>query len=190
MSACLGRDSGGVCIEDAAMLSVDHTFARRAERLLAVGKLEPADELLQAGLKQWPEYATGYQVLGDLYQQKGNAVSATFAYFESLQRDPENALTLMKLGDIFRASGQEAEARKYFQDALKLDPDSRELLVRLGKVDGNLQAAGKGFFFTETAADLYRQQGHGDKARTIYEHLLRQAPSEQRLKEKLQDCEG
>ena len=172
------------------MLNVEYTFARRAEQLLAAGEIEPADELLQAGLKQWPEYATGYQVLGDLYQQKGNSVSATFAYFEALQRDPENALTLMKLGDIFRAAGQEAEARQYFQNALKLDPDSRELLVRLGEADGDRRAAGNGSFFTETAADLYRQQGHGDKARTIYEHLLRQTPGEQRLKEKLQDCEG
>jgi len=97
---------------------------------------------------------------------------------------------LLKLGDIFRAAGQEAEARKYYQDALKLDPESQSLLERLGGPDREAEMAGNGSFFTETAADLYRQQGHADKARTIYEHLLRQSPDDRRLREKLQQCEG
>lgn len=172
------------------MMNVDYRFAREAEALLAAGDLEQADELLRAGTRTFPDYSGGYQLQGDLYLAKGNQVSATFAYFEALQRDPENALTLMKLGDIFRAAGQEAEARKYFQDALKLDPESRPLLERLGRADSDSELAGNGSFFTETAADLYRQQGHADKARTIYEHLLRQSPDDRRLKEKLEQCEG
>lgn len=172
------------------LMNVDYRFARRAESMLAAGEIEQADSLLQAGIRSFPDYATGYQLLGDLYLQKGNQVSATFAYFEALQRDPENALTLMKLGDIFRAAGQENEARKYYQDALKLDPESHPLLLRLGKEPSDAQLAGNGSFFTETAADLYRQQGHVDKARTIYEHLLRQSPEDRRLQEKLQQCEG
>jgi tetratricopeptide (TPR) repeat protein len=166
--------------------TVDFRFARRAETLIEAGQLERAYDLLQAGIEEYPDYSTGYQVLGDLYLKRGNNISATFAYFESLKRDPDNALTLMRLGDIFRSEGQLDEARKYYEDALRCDPCAEPLLERLGHDSDALRSELQGAFMTETAADLYRQQGLLDRAQAIYEHLSRHSPHSIRLPEKLQ----
>jgi tetratricopeptide (TPR) repeat protein len=169
---------------------VDHMFARRAEEMITAGLLDPALDLLQAGIKKFPDYPSGYQILGDLHLARGSNISATFAYFEALKRDPDNALTLMKLGDVFKSEGQLREAKKYYLSAARLDPDSAPLRARLGDHGEESTVRANAAFMTETAADLYLQQGHTDKARAIYLHLLKQSPDDNKLLEKLHRCNG
>jgi tetratricopeptide (TPR) repeat protein len=170
--------------------TVSHDFARKAEGFLAEGRLDAARSILQAGIEKFPEYPSGYQLLGDLYSRSGNDISATFAYLEALSRDPDNALTLLRLGDIFRAQGQLREAQKYYQSAARLDPESPALRERLGETETQSPAADDLAFMTETAADLYLHQGHTDKAKAIYLHLIKQNPGNRQLQEKLQRCGG
>lgn len=171
-------------------VEVDHTFGRRAEQLMAENRLDEAFDLLEAGISKFPEYPAGYQLLGDLHKLRGNNISATFAYFEALKRDPENPLTMMKLGDVFRSEGQLREAQKYYQSAAKLDPDSEALRERLGEPSKIDDIKANAAFMTETAADLYMQQGHTDKAKAIYLHLIKQHPDDKKLLEKLEGCDG
>ncbi len=170
---------------------VDYGFARRAAVLLESGDWDGAYELLQAGIRQYPNYAAGLQVLGDLYARRGQPVSATFAYLEALKRDADNALTLVKLGDLFRDAGQLAEAQKYYLQAAQLEPNSTAIAARLEEV-GRFQESGgqpeHDILLTETAADLYAQQGYKDKARAIYARLLQESPGDPRLYAKLIMC--
>jgi tetratricopeptide (TPR) repeat protein len=146
--------------------------------------------LLKGGIEAFPSYGTAYQILGDLHLKRGSNISATFAYFEALKLDPDNALTLLKLGDVFRSEGQLQEAMKYYRSAYELDPESRALTGRLGIIDRQDGSDSTEPFMTETAADLYLQQGHQEKAKAIYAHLLRHDPDNDRLLEKLQHCGG
>lgn len=180
-------DNAAALVDSSA--AVDYRFARNAEAMIDAGRLDDAYELLQAGTRKYPDYPTGYQLLGDLHLKRGNSISATFAYFEALKHDPDNALTLMKLGDVFHQEGQRREARRYYLAAIKLDPDSSRLKQRLGQQEQAFDN-GNSTFMTETAADLYLQQGHPDKARAIYKHLLQQSPGDTLLQEKLQRCDG
>jgi tetratricopeptide (TPR) repeat protein len=96
----------------------------------------------------------------------------------------------LKLGDVFRSEGQLREASEYYQSAIKLDSDSAALRERLGERHDQQRNTANSNFMTETAADLYLRQGHVDRARTIYLHLLKQNPENNRLQEKLRDCNG
>ena len=172
------------------LTAIDHQFARQAEEMIEAGHWDTAYQLLQEGIRKYPHYPTSYQLLGDLHVKQGNNISATFAYFEALKADPDNALTLMKLGDVFHEEGQPEEARRYYLDALKLDPDSEPLNQRLSSGGEAVNEAAVVPFMTETAADLYLQQGHTNKAQAIYRHLLECSPDNQQLQEKLQLCNG
>lgn len=170
---------------------IGYSFARQAARLITAGDLDTAADLLQAGIRQYPHYATGLQVLGDLYVQRGKPVSATFAYLEALKRDADNPLTLLKLGDLFRNAGQLTEALKYYLQAAGLEPRSPSIAARLDELGRFQSASGQPeheLLWTETAADLYAQQGYKDKARAIYARLLQQTPGESRLFDKLKMC--
>lgn len=168
-----------------------YSFARQAEKLMAAGKLDEAQEMLQAGINAFSDYPTGFQVLGDLYRRRNNLVAATFTYFEALRREPDNPLTLLKLGDAFKAGGQIAEARKYYLQAAQLESDSETIAARMKEIgffEVETPELEHSFLVTETAADLFRMQGYLDKAKTIYLMLLKGAPGDQHLHDKLKLC--
>ena len=170
---------------------VRYDFAREAEKMIAASRLDEAYELLQAGINAYREYASGFQVLGDLYLKRGNLVAATFTYFEALRREPDNPLTLLKLGDVFRAEDNIAEARKYYLQAAALESDSATIAARMKEIgffEVETPELEHHFLVTETAADLFRLQGYLDKAKTIYLRLLRETPSDQHLHDKLKLC--
>lgn len=170
---------------------IGHDFARQAAILIDAGELDVAYDLLQAGIRQYPHYANGLQVLGDLYVRRGKSVSATFAYLEALKRDADNPLTLVKLGDLFRHAGQLAEALKYYLQAAQLEPGSPGVTARLEELGRYQESADRPeheILWTETAADLYAQQGYKDKARAIYARLLQDSPGDPRIYEKLKLC--
>lgn len=170
---------------------VRYDFAREAEKMIAASRLDEAYELLQAGINAYREYASGFQVLGDLYLKRGNLVAATFTYFEALRREPDNPLTLLKLGDVFRAEDNIAEARKYYLQAAALESDSATIAARMKEIgffEVETPELEHHFLVTETAADLFRLQGYLDKAKTIYLRLLRETPGDQHLHDKLKLC--
>lgn len=171
--------------------SPTYRFAKIAERLIAEGNFDEAYDLLQSGITAFPDYTSGYQVMGDLYVARKNYVAATFAYFEALRREPDNPLTLMKLGDLFKAEGQIDESRKYYLQAAQLEPDSQTVAERLraiGFFESEAPEMEHEILVTETAADLFRLQGYFEKAKAIYLRLLKDSPSDQHLYDKLKLC--
>lgn len=171
--------------------SPGYDFARRAEQLIAAEKLEEAQELLQAGITAFPEYSSGFQVLGDLYCLRGNLVAATFTYFEALRREPDNPLTLLKLGDVLKTEGNLPEARKYYLQAATLESDSETIAARMKEIgffEVETPELEHDFLVTETAADLFRMQGYFEKAKLIYRRLLKESPGDQHLYDKLKLC--
>ncbi len=171
--------------------SPGYDFARRAEQLIAAGRLDEAQELLQAGITAFPEYSSGFQVLGDLYCRRGNHVAATFTYLEALRREPDNPLTLLKLGDVFRTENNIGEARKYYLQAAALESDSETIAARMKEIgffEAETPELEHDFLVTETAADLFRLQGYFEKAKLIYLRLLKETPSDQHLHDKLKLC--
>jgi tetratricopeptide (TPR) repeat protein len=166
-------------------------YAREAEALIMMGRLEEAYEMLQAGITAYPEYPSGFQVLGDLYMRRGNLVAATFTYFEALRREPDNPLTLLKLGDVAKSAGNIPEARIYYLQAAQLESDSEAIATRMKEIgffEVETPELEHDFLVTETAADLFRTQGYIDKARAIYLMLLKGAPGDQHLHDKLKLC--
>lgn len=169
----------------------DYRFARTASELLETGMYEAALDILQRGIKEYPEYGIGYQVLGDLYLKQQKTISATFAYLEALKREPDNPLTLMKLGDLYRREGHSEEALRYYRDALSLEPGAEPLIERLTALGAEIipkDGDASSVLATETAANLFLEQGYIEKARAIYLRLLRQSPYDDRLRQKLELC--
>ncbi len=166
-------------------------FARQAELMIAENRLDEAYDLLQAGITAFADYPSGYQVLGDLYMKRGNFVAAAFALFEALRREPDNPLTLLMLGDVSKSTGDILEARKYYLQAAQLESDSQTIADRMKEIgffEIETPELEHDFLATESAADLFRMQGYVDKAKTIYLMLLKGAPGDQHLHDKLKLC--
>ena len=99
---------------------------------------------------------------------------------------------MLRLGDLYRRRGELQEARKYYTEALVFEPGSALLLGRLKDLAPISECEAEGdraLLQTETAADLYFEQGYRTKARLILRRLLRNDPTNERLKRKLLLCE-
>src|SRR5262245_29271471 len=74
-------------------------FTLLAEAYRKAGDLEQARDVLQAGLRKHPQYASAYVVLGRVLMDQQSGSDAEDAFRKVLELDPENLVALRALGD-------------------------------------------------------------------------------------------
>ncbi|MEO8167152.1 MAG: tetratricopeptide repeat protein, partial [bacterium] len=70
--------------------AVDPSFARAAAQHLLDGDIHNAVDLCTRGIAAFPQYATGYFVLGKCYESLGRTVESLVEYRRALQLLPDN----------------------------------------------------------------------------------------------------
>jgi pilus assembly protein FimV len=105
-------------------------FAREAGTLILKGNNKQALALLTEGIALYPRYATGYQLLGDLYASMGDSDRSIEMYEQAFALDPQNPRLLFALGRQHLAANPD-RAQDLFWRALRYEPDVPELVKSL-----------------------------------------------------------
>jgi len=153
-------------------------LGRREESERLFGEILSADEGNVVALKQ----------LGSLAQEGGDTGRAFSLYRKAYALSGEDAELSRALKDLEQ---QQAEIKSETEVSLKASEESLlEEEVEAQRLEQELtfdyEQPGE-IFITHTLADIYRLQGHFERARRIYEKLLEQDPDNEALKRKLDE---
>ena len=158
-------------------------FARIAKKMIDTGNLENAKEVIDKGIKLYPDYATAYFVYSLFYKSLGDADSArimaekgneilnnsdTLSYYKKEPADidsnefdgadqPEEALNGKEFDSIISEFGEA------FPDEVEPEPQ-----------EPKPSASNK--IISETLANIHYSQGHLQEAKDIYEQLKKKNP--------------
>lgn len=88
-------------------------FARLADGLLQLNKLDEALALCENGISLYPEYVSGYVVLGKIHLKKGNYTFAKNNFLIAIQKSPTNTFAA-KLIEAIPAEEEVKEVVKTF----------------------------------------------------------------------------
>jgi tetratricopeptide (TPR) repeat protein len=97
-------------------------FARFAETLLSQGDIERALTVCLEGCERFPDYPTGFYLLGRCHQAQGDFEDARAALDTSLRLDAENPRGFELLAQIYADLGIPTLALKCLEEAARLDP--------------------------------------------------------------------
>ncbi len=178
-------------------------FLALADLYRRAGKFDRARQLLSEGLKTHPGFVSARVVYGDVLMSLGDLTAARVELQAVLARDPDNILALQLLVRDAAARREWRTTCELAERLLRLQPEAAEVRTTLRKARSELAqrsqtarpakpvappqtggaaqepagvlAIGNGFE-TPTLADLYRRQGHPEKARTILERILAAEP--------------
>lgn len=153
-------------------------FARIAKKMIDSGDLENAKEVLDKGIKLYPDYATAYFVYSLFYRSLGDADSAAMMA-EKGNEILNNTETL----DYYKNDSDYSEA----DDFDGVDTPAEGLNGK--EFDSIISEFGEAFpdeeepepqepkapasnkIISETLANIHYSQGHLKEAKDIYEHL-------------------
>jgi len=178
-------------------------FLALADLYRRTGKFDRARQLLSEGLKTHPGFVSARVVYGDVLMSLGDLTAARVELQAVLASDPDNILALQLLVRDAASRREWRTTCELAERLLRLQPEAAEVRTTLRKARSELaqrsQAArparpttpppsaaaaeeqagvlaiGNGFE-TPTLADLYRRQGHPEKARAILERILAAEP--------------
>ena len=102
-------------------------FARVADEHLRRGRVSRALTLCQEGCERFPDYPTGFLLLGRCYQARGNFEKARNLFGLALRLDPENAAGFAALSAAYEQLGDITLALQCMRQAAFLDPYSEGL---------------------------------------------------------------
>ncbi|MBI4127044.1 MAG: tetratricopeptide repeat protein [Deltaproteobacteria bacterium] len=131
-------------------------FASIAGFLLRYGMLDEALKVCREGLKHHPQLISGHLVLAKIHLTRGNFEEAEETVHKILEHHPRHGAALQSLRQI-------REARQ--QEEMRLIQSQEGEEIRLPQ-----------HWQTVTMARIFMAQGHTDKARQIYEAILRGEP--------------
>lgn len=186
-----------------------HVFAPLADAYRKAGMLEEARTICDKGVEKHPQYASGYVVQGKCYYDLEQREKSERAFRKVLELDQNNLVALKYLGLILLERGEKHSAMEHFKHVLALDPDNKEIKIKLEDLvvdtEESPNAADRGFqgepislgdedetpddLATTTLADIYADQGYLDKAKKIYQEILRRQPHNEVVKNKLKALE-
>ncbi|MGA1842611.1 MAG: tetratricopeptide repeat protein [bacterium] len=98
------------------------------------GELKEALWAVQKSLELNPDYAEGWNHLGNLYLAGNDLHLAAMHFEKALEYDPEHVMALINLGLVYTRKGQMEKAQTQFQYALRIDPNCVEAHNNLGSV--------------------------------------------------------
>jgi hypothetical protein len=102
-------------------------FARVADEHLRRRRVARALALCQEGCERFPDYPTGFLLLGRCYQARGNFEEARNALDRALRLDPENPVGFAALSAAYERLGEISLALQCMRQAAFLDPYSGDL---------------------------------------------------------------
>jgi Flp pilus assembly protein TadD len=150
--AAAGLASFAVAAPDVRAASID-PFAEEAQTEQAInravllysqGQLDKAEETTRGFLLLNPTSARGYEVLGAILGQKGDADGSLEALDTAVRLDPKLATGHANRAVLLAAKGDVAGARRALEEAVEIDPDLSVAQARLGRLlelEGDLDGA-------------------------------------------------
>jgi Flp pilus assembly protein TadD len=126
-------------------------LAAEARRLVDVGQLAEAQDLLKQALTRDPQHAVAYNDLGVVAYQLGDLSGAQTAYEQAVRLQPANQNFRKNLADLyFVAAGRPDDAIQIYLELFRQNPRDIEILSSLGRI---CQAVGR----PEEARTFYRR---------------------------------
>ncbi len=113
------------------------SLSQQLEHGATVAQLETMVERLAARLRESPDDAQGWQLLGRSYAALGRYKEAADAYAQAALRAPRDAQLLVDFADVLamaRGRRLEGEPEKLIQRALEIDPQNLKGLALAGTV--------------------------------------------------------
>ena len=165
-------------------------FFPLASLLWEKGLVDQAENLLKSGLATYPNYAAASVLLGEILIAKEKHEQAARYITKALEIAPWNISGRRLLAECYRKEGDEEAMQVALRVAKMLEDD--EVAIQSARIDSNVDSAsvvvteGKlDEVATPALAELYMAQGHLDKARDVYERLLKSAPDKVEWNERL-----
>ena len=165
-------------------------FFPLASLLWEKGLADQAENLLKNGLATYPNYAAAGVLLGEILIAKEKHEQAARYITKALEIAPWNISGRRLLAECYRKEDDEKSTQVALRVAKMLEDD--EVEIQSAIIDSNMDSApavvpeGKlDEVATPALAELYMAQGHLDKARDVYEHLLKSAPDKVEWNERL-----
>ena len=115
-------------------------FASLADAYRKDGQYPKALEVLEAGLKNHPDYVSARVVLGRVQMAIGDKVQAREAFSRVVELDPESVIALKALADLAEEQGQGEEALRWSGQLLTVDPGNEEAQKQVDRLGISTQA--------------------------------------------------
>ena len=115
-------------------------FASLADAYRKDGQYPKALEVLEAGLKNHPEYVSARVVLGRVQMAIGDRVKAREAFTHVVQLDPESVIALKALADLAEQEGESSEALRWSGQLLTVDPGNEEAQKQVDRLGTSIQS--------------------------------------------------
>lgn len=113
--------------------------ADKVAKLLEDNKVEDALSLAVSLLKQTPNSAQLYNLLGRIYgEKKGDADAAILYLNKAIELDPNFVSAYENLGIAYATKGNFPKAMELMKKALELDPENRHVMNNIASLYGNM----------------------------------------------------
>jgi arylsulfatase A-like enzyme/Tfp pilus assembly protein PilF len=103
-----------------------------ASRLMSFGRNEKAVEILGAIVKQHPDNARAYVLLGHAYAELKRDDMAVRNLRKAASYEPDNAEAHEGIGNVYKRMGKVDAALEEFELARRLDPQNARILTNIG----------------------------------------------------------
>ncbi len=156
-------------------------FARFAETCLSQGDIERALAVCLEGCERFPDYPTGFYLLGRCYQARGDLEEARAALDTSLRLDAENPRGFELLAQIYAALGIPTLALKCMEEAARLDPFDETIRLQVEQLSAQEPAVPGATEPIEVGtATASRDEASGESFEAAYTIDEVPAPSEEK----------
>lgn len=192
MIRCLGNPESRIKVLEGRLQQYPSSavFFPLASLLWEKGLVDQAENLLKSGLATYPNYAAAGVLLGEILITKEKHEQAARYITKALEIAPWNISGRRLLAECYRKEGDEEATQVALRAAKMLEDD--EVAIQSAIIDSNVDSApvvvpeGKlDEVATPALAELYMAQGHLDKARDVYERLLKSDPDKVEWNERL-----
>ncbi|MBF0430836.1 MAG: hypothetical protein HQK83_06125 [Fibrobacteria bacterium] len=120
-------------------------FARYAESLRINHQIEEAEKICLQGISNFPDYVTGYLILGKVLVEKGNKAEAISWFEKAYELDSRCTGALKASAEVLLSQNQKASAAQKFKTILEIDPLNADIQALFeqyeGEVDGEEEMA-------------------------------------------------
>src|SRR5262249_39834738 len=104
------------------------------QRLLANGKdADKSIELFSKAVKQYPQYADAYLMMGVAYSSEKKWADAERALRKALDLKKDHTPTLVALGSVENEQKNFSEAERYLSRAVEMAPEAADAQFELGR---------------------------------------------------------
>ena len=161
-----------------------------AEAALRTRQLDEAQRQLSAAAALAPSHPEVLHLQANLDATRGHYVQAVEALQQAMVQRPNDPLIFNTLGQVLRLTGRYEDATQAFRHALKLDSRLAGTWFNLALVHAALSQFDQGIAALRTAlqlapehhnartllADMLKEEGSAEDARTLYREVLAQQP--------------